>query len=133
MLKLGFALVLLLKYSRPDKEKFGTVIDYGLGCILAASICILPIFIIVFYLKNFKRLGDADFHEKFGSVYEGLPTEKRSAIIYSVFFIFRRLAFAAASLFLYDKVLLQLPAILFLTMIGVVYLTTYSPFEDKLC
>jgi hypothetical protein len=133
VLELGFSLVLLLQYSRPDKARFGTVIDYGLGCILAAGIFILPIFIIAFYLKNIDKLDDEEFQEKFGSVYEGLVTGKKSAIAYSVFFIIRRAAFAAASLFLYDKVLLQLPAMTFLTIMGVAYLTTFSPFEDKLC
>lgn len=133
MLELGFSLVLLLQYSRPDKAHFGTVIDYVLGCILAAGIFILPVFIIVFYLKNMDKLDDEEFQEKFGSVYDGLVTGKKSAIAYSVFFIIRRAAFAAASLFLYDKVLIQLPAMTFLTIISVAYLSTYSPFEDKLC
>ena len=75
-----------------------------------------------------KKLDDKEFKDKFGSDYEGLETGKKSALAYSVFFIIRRLAFAAASLFLYDIVLLQLPAMFFLTIIGVVYLATFSPF-----
>lgn len=78
------------------------------------------------------KLDDEEFQEKFGSVYEGLETGKKSALVYSVFFILRRLAFAAASLFLYQYVMVQLPIMIYLTMIGFVYLKTYSPFEDKL-
>ncbi len=54
-------MVLLLQYSQPQKERFGTVIDYGLGCILAAAIIILPIFILVFYLRNMDKLADEEF------------------------------------------------------------------------
>jgi hypothetical protein len=61
VLELGFSLVLLLQYSQPQKERFGTVIDYGLGCILAAAIIILPIFILVFYLRNMDKLADEEF------------------------------------------------------------------------
>lgn len=88
------------------KEYFGSLIDYAIGTLLVALIVTLPIFILVFYCKYFDLLGEDSFKDKYGTVYEGLDINKRSIIAYQVVFIFRRLLFCAACLFMFEYVII---------------------------
>ena len=59
---------------------------------MAAAIAILPIWITYFYCKNFEKLDDAEFEEKYGATYEGLRTDSRAILAYPVIFMMRRFA-----------------------------------------
>jgi hypothetical protein len=69
--------------------------------IFAAAIVAMPFFILIFYCKNFHKLHKKEFKLKYGSVYEGLKVDNRSAIVYSAYFLIRRCVFTFVSLFLY--------------------------------
>ena len=131
-LELGFLLVFQFQYGKLDKSKIGSIISFAIAGILVIMLIVLPFFISIFYMKNFVKLADEEFKEKYGAPYEGLDTSKRSSIAYSVIFIVRRLCFSVICLALYNKVMIQLPLLVLLTMFNACFLMIYSPFEDKL-
>ena len=54
----------------------------------------------------------------------------RSCILYSSYFIFRRLVFALVAIQLYYFVCGQLIFMTYLTLLAASYVITFSPFED---
>ena len=92
---------------------------------------ILPIFVIYKLCRNFHRLEDKDFEEKYGSLYEGLKTKNRSAIFFSVNFIMRRILFAVLATGVNDFVWLQIATQYFFLVATIMYLCSYNPIESK--
>lgn len=76
--------------------------NFTIAVILTVLLAGLPFFISIFYCKNFIKLEDEEFREKYGAPYEGLDTEKRRSIAYSVIFILRRMFFSATCLLLFN-------------------------------
>ena len=111
---------------------FFQVIDYLITIIVAIMLGALPIFIIVFYCRNFSRLGNETFENKWGSVYEGMKTCERSSIAYNVIFVIRRMLLAATCMFLYKHLWLQILISIYATQFTACYLVNYKPFEDGL-
>jgi hypothetical protein len=72
------------------------------------------------------------FTEKFGAVYEGLFTDKRSVLIFPMLFIIRRAIFAFLCLMMYDLVIIQMIVMLAMTVFVAIYVINYAPFEDPL-
>jgi len=54
-----------------------------------------PIVIYLFYSRNFKKLGEVRFHDRWGAIYEGLSPTKRTAIWFPVIFVIKRMLFVA--------------------------------------
>ena len=131
-LELGFLLVFQFKYGKLEMIEFGSIVNFIIAGILAMMLALLPFFISIFYMKNFAKLADEEFREKYGTPYEGLMTNKRSSIAYSVIFIVRRLLFSAICITLYNNIMIELPLLVLLTMLNACFLMIYSPFEDKL-
>ena len=59
---------------------------------LAFVTLLFPGWAMWFYCKNFEKWGDEEFEEKYGAAYEGLRTDKRSALGYPMIFMLRRFA-----------------------------------------
>jgi hypothetical protein len=57
-------------------------------------VLIFPVFIAIFLLKNYNKLGLEYFTTRFGSLYEELRINHKPALFYYVVFTLRRLLFA---------------------------------------
>ena len=93
-------------------------------------ICILPIFIVVFYNVKKQSWGDEVFMDKYGAVLEGMRLT-RSAIFYPFFFVVRRAVLAIVARFCYNNIQLQLSLQLELTVLQLGYLLHFKPFEGS--
>lgn len=73
-LELGFMCLLQIDFM--DRlfvaKGFFEVMDYLISGLCMICLVSLPVFIVVFYCKNFERLGEEEFEEKWGAIYEGL-------------------------------------------------------------
>ena len=100
-LETAFCCYINIKYGKFDRKIFGSVFSFLSSIVLGLLLILFPVFILVFYLRNFDRLGDQEFLHKYGGVYEGLKTNKKSVLAYPVYFVIRRISFMAISLLLY--------------------------------
>lgn len=127
---LTFTTYFNLMYARFSVRYYGSFINYIFAILFAILLIASPVFIIVFYGVNFKKLHDQKFERKYGAVYEGLKLKSRSALVYNSYFVMRRCLFMCIALFLYRHVLLQLFSVVMLTLIACSYVLLYSPFEE---
>jgi len=125
-----FAIFFNLRYAYFSVRYWGSFINYIITCVLSLVLIALPIFILVFYTKNFSKLKEPEFEAKYGSVYEGLKLKSRSSLVYNCYFVIRRCFFMLTSLILYGHVLLQLFIVILMTLIACCYIMLYMPFED---
>ena len=132
ILELGFCLSLQFKYGIFKGASGPTLIDMSFGILYGIIIILLPAFILFFYCKYFALFEEAAFKAKYGTVYEGLDTRKRSVIFYSLLFIVRRLLFVAVCLTLYNYQIIGLALVVYMTLISAAYLLVFSPYEEKL-
>jgi len=101
-----YAIVLCFKYSTFNKYAFGSAIDYILAVILAVAIASLPVFMLIFYLKNFDSWEDEHFDELYGAPLDGLHKKKKSSLFYPIYFVIRRVLFCLTTLFLFKYVII---------------------------
>jgi hypothetical protein len=99
-MEIAFGTYLQLKYGQFNFKLFGSWFNYISTVILGGALLLLPIFIVIFYTRNFHLLADEEFEAKYGAIYEGLQKTKKSVLFYPVFFIFKRISFAVSSLML---------------------------------
>jgi hypothetical protein len=104
-----------------------------LAVILTVSIASLPIFMVIFYLKNFDKWESEEFDEVYGAPLEGLNKSKKSSLFFPVYFVIRRVSFCMTTFFLFDYVIIQLIVHYVLTMISIVYLTNFTILAIDLC
>lgn len=131
-LEISFCAYLNLRYGHISSHYFGEVFNYVSTLILGSALVFLCGWIVVFYLQRFDQLEDEDFIEKYGDVYEGLKPKQKSSLAFPVYFIIRRMAFMVITFLLIDFVLIQLFALLFLTMAATCYILHFLPFEEPL-
>lgn len=84
--------------------------------------------------KYFHSLKDEHLEDKFGSIYEGLNTKSKSALIYNVIFVMRRIHLAVLALFIIDDEysIFQVMNLIFQSLFMLIYLCLVRPFEDNL-
>lgn len=92
----------------------------------------LPIFVLGFYCFNFKKLGDPEFRDKYGAVYDSLRTDRRSVLFFPLFFLIRRFNFTLMAFTLNDKPSFFIFVLIFMTIIESIYLFLSKPFETPL-
>lgn len=90
----------------------------------------MPLAILVFLCYYFKDLKKQDMIDKYGSIYEGVKLENRSAIIYPLQFILRRYLFAVVSILVSDFIWLQIALQFLFTTFIVIYLFQTRPLEE---
>jgi hypothetical protein len=129
-MEIAFGTYINLTYGKFDFKYFGAWFNYISTCVLGGALLALPIFIVIFYSRNFHKLEDEEFESKFGAVYEGLSKTSKVVLFYPVFFIFKRISFALASLLLFRMVLMQLILMTLITIVACVYVLQYQPFEE---
>jgi len=128
---ISFCCFLTFSYGK-FTSKIGSWFNYASTTILGVCVALMPGFFLIFYLKNFDRLGDYFFEKKFGATYEGLKTDQKTVLAYPIYFIVRRVTFVATCLFLYKYVLIQIILLIVTTMAAVCYLLHFSPFDEPL-
>lgn len=107
-------------------QTFNCIMTALLGTAVALF---LPI-AIIFYIKKFPKWTDDRFTDRYGAFYDGLRTNKLSSIIYHVFFVIRRLAFALVAIFGSEYIFLQIWTLLLTSTLQLTYLFTCQPFES---
>ena len=69
--------------------------------IIIFSVCMLyPIFIIIFVQIFHHRFDDLYFKNHFSALYSELNNKKRTALLYNIFFMVRRILFSVNALVL---------------------------------
>lgn len=131
-MELCFSVYFQLKYTKYSFDYLGSMTDYIMGCFLAMLIIIAPLFVAIFYYRNFAKFEDEEFVKTYGSVYEGLKTTDRSVIVYTIYFMIRRAAFASISVFVYRHVMVQLGLATVITLLSACYLLQFKPFAEPL-
>jgi len=131
-LEIAFCVYLNLVYGEFNIKVLGSWFNFISSCILGISLALLPIWIIFFYLRNFDRLEDEKFSEKYGATYEGLKANEKTWIIYPVYFVIRRVLFMVISLLLYHFVMFQLILMILLTLASACYILHIRPFDEHL-
>ena len=125
-----YSVALTFKYSKFNASAFGSATDYILAIILFTAIVSMPLFMVIFYFKHYALWEDEEFEKKYGAPLDGLKKNQKSSLIYPVYFMIRRAMFCLVTLLLYRYVILQLILHYILTMISIVYLTTFMPHQD---
>lgn len=82
----------------------------------------MPIFFGLILYKNFENLAYPSYKKKFGSMYEGCKTESVAALLYSIIFLYRRIAFVAATYLLRQYPSLQVSLLVHLNLAYLCYL-----------
>ena len=100
--------------------------------VLTVALAALPIWILVFYCRNFARWDDEGFDVKYGAVFEGLRKDKRSSLAYPIILILRRFVLVFLSTVTRDMFFIQLAITVLIAVIQVAYLSNYRPFEENL-
>jgi hypothetical protein len=72
--------------------------------VILLAICILlPFLIYLFISRNYSKLeGDIDFKQKYGSLFAGIRLTQKSALMYNLLFMLRRMIFALSAIYLND-------------------------------
>ena len=68
--------------------------------LLSIPLIIMPIFIPIFLIKNFDQLDDKSIKNKYESIYLEVVTTNKIAIMFSTFFLLRRMIFAISIMFI---------------------------------
>lgn len=131
-LELSFSCYFNLRYANCDFAYVGSWVNYFFAVLFTAMLVAAPFFIIGFYLKYFDSFTDEEFEEKFGSVYEGLRTDRKNVIFYTAYFVVRRGAYAMISIGLYNYVILQLSLSQVITLVAACYILHFQPFDEPL-
>jgi hypothetical protein len=95
-----------------------------------AAVCILPIATLVILLIFFNRLNDPYCIEKFGSLYLGLKTNSKPALLFHVIFTLRRLLLCLNAMFLSEWPFAQIQLNIYSTILVIIYITLVKPFDS---
>lgn len=119
-------------YGKFYKERIGSVLDWVVCLLYTGSIFLIPFFMVAFYLYRFKDWQNEEFDAKFGAPLDGLKKERKSSLIFPVYFVIRRVSFALVSITLFNHVILQLAIHWAMSTFAFGYLATFMPYEDSL-
>lgn len=124
--------LLAIYAESPEYDSFFLVNDL-LSFSLMILLVIMPIWVTIFYCYNFDKIGDKKFAEKYGSTYDGLRTDgKRSILFFPVYFLVRRWIFLMITIYGDNYPAQQLFCLLIMTIISLLYLLLYRPFDTPL-
>ena len=82
-------------------------------------------------------MEDEEFQKKYGTLYEGLcldmeDSKRRTALLFPVFFVIRRLLFVASAIWLDGFIWSQIAIQFFVSVWMIIYLFHYWPFENRI-
>ena len=97
---------------------------------------LLPLYILFYYFARVDSLDDPPFKARFGSLYDSLKMnesdehrERKVSILHPFLFVMRRLVIISTAIWLAPWPVIQLIVAFFTTMVLVVYLLWWRPFE----
>ena len=93
-------------------------------------VLILIVALVYFYSKNYERWSDTNFKDRFGTVFEGLRTDTKLVLFYTVIFLGRRAAFCVVAIFFKDYLFVQVLCLLVFSTIALTYLLLVKPFVE---
>lgn len=91
----------------------------------------LPIMMIVFLMRNFKKIEDPENVSRYGSFYEGLKTKRLINLMCNFFFMMRRLLLILIAVMLSEHPAFQVMAFISLSELTIIYIIYYKPYEDR--
>lgn len=89
---------------------WAATVNYVFAWWCAGVYLLSPFAIYIFYTRNFSLLEDENFIAIWGDIYDGLNTEKRTAVYLPIIFIVKRVAFCVIVLYLNEHPELQIHA-----------------------
>ena len=87
-------------------------------------------FIYWILIRNYSKLGNEDYKNKYGDLYEGINLGK-AYLFYNIWFVVRRLILAISLFLMRDFVVIQLAILNIGSFVTVQYLIVCRPFEDE--
>ena len=112
---------------------FGGKFNFALAIFFLIVVIVLPIFVIVFYIKNFERMSskeDTEFDAKFGSVYDGLKPYQKMSLFHPFWMCFRRIYLVILVFYLYWNTTIQLSLLQVSNFIAFCYVAEFRPYDD---
>lgn len=82
----------------------------------------LPLIMIVFLMRNFKKIEDTELKLRYGSFYEGLKTNRLIHLMCNFFFMMRRLLLILIAVMLSDHPAFQVMAFIFMSEMTIIYI-----------
>ena len=116
---------------------FGNRLNNSLVMIIAVQLVVLPVMIFAYICPNYRKLKRSRMMDKFGAIYDMIDLKHKevTALLWSVFFLLRRILFSIGVLFMVDYPVFQillfiLPTLAVIVMIGLAR-PLATPFENK--
>lgn len=100
-LELSFSVFLNLQYGKFD-DNWAEQMNMYFSIFFAVCLVFGPAMILIFYCKNFDRLDDEEFEDKWGAPYEGLDKMERLSLLYPCLFITRRVILGYISIHMHN-------------------------------
>ncbi|TNV84750.1 hypothetical protein FGO68_gene5840 [Halteria grandinella] len=111
-----------------SKHRFSALFSILLLAISVTS----PLVIVILLLCLQRRLNNPTIFRRMGSLYEGLRTRLKLALIFNAIFVIRRLAFACIIVFLQKYPTLQIIAFFQQSALTLIYVLSVKPFSEML-
>lgn len=105
-----------------------TSVIHGIFCF---ALIVFPIATLYFLLKNRERLPDRKNILKYGTLYQGIKTDKKSTVIYNGIFILRRMFLVCLIVFMYDYPFFKPMIFLWSQVFYVIWAGWTKPHDDR--
>lgn len=99
----GYVMIVIcafLNYNYMDWSNFDLRFSSALTIILLCISFLFPFFVLALLLIFRKRMEEPHIEKRIGSLYENIDPERKAAILFSFFFLMRRLVFILSIFFL---------------------------------
>lgn len=126
---LEFAISSMIRLKNFDFEtasdKFHSIFSVLIGIFLISFI----IFVTVHLQREFKNLAKPENIQKYGDLYLGLDTRKRTAMMVAVLFMLRRLLYAGVLVYLVNRSCFQIQFMILHCSLIMLYMGYFWPFK----
>ncbi len=106
-------------------DKIASVI----AIIILMVVCTFPFFVWALLWKKITSLKDQSSVDAYGSTYNEIRVDSKSALMYNVFYMLRRLWIALIATMLKEFSFLQVQLIVLHSIVMTIYVTLFKPFE----
>ena len=103
---LNFCITSFISMNKLSYSNTGDILDSLFAIILLTIVGVFPIFTVAFLYFHKKKLRNENFKVRFDSLYDNVVVEKDNALLFSTFFITRRLFYAVTISFIGNYVYL---------------------------
>ena len=107
---------------------------HGVNSVTTALLAITTIlflpFMAIFYIRRFRQWGDETFEARYGAVFEGLRTDRKSSLGYPLLFVLRRILLALVAIVFLEYLFVQIIFLVVFQIAQLAYLLHVVPFEE---